>query len=461
MAAQLAAMRQMFVRVGFSDPAATIMVDSHGLIDVDILRRFDDNEVTTLCTILKKPGGRIPDPNNAGAFITDPGTPVSIMAEKNLKLAVYYIKHRHRTSRPTTPANITDNEAGIRGISEMRLEEKSHVNAPIPSTPSDLIDEKNWTKTIESLNDFLRSQLGSTGLPLAWCVRPSEEVSEDPIPNQADHGWTNREQEMIHRASIRMPEDQGGGYSAAFQTDNKKVWQVLRDLMRKLPCYTQIQPSSRTENGRAAYLALVRHYLGSRHTRSLANEAESKLNSATYENETKRGLNFEAYVRLHQEQHHIIQGLALNGHHPGLDGRSKVRLLLNGLRGEFIRNPTSHIFSHPDLQEDFEGVVDFIKDYITTFSTFNQGIQVAAATTTRKERKNRKVKKSQVSQSQSAKKIDEHQVKLRHYTKEEYAVFTPEAKSKLRQMRLDRATKGYLLSVSDWNSEMGRRNWKN
>ena len=204
MAAQLAAMRQMFVRVGFSDPAATIMVDSHGLIDVDILRRFDDNEVTTLCTILKKPGGRIPDPNNAGAFITDPGTPVSIMAEKNLKLAVYYIKHRHRTSRTTTPANIIDNEASIRGISEMRLEEKGHVNAPIPSTPSDLIDEKNWTKTIESLNDFLRSQLGSTGLPLAWCVRPNEEISEDPLPNQADHGWTTCEQEMTHRARGRI-----------------------------------------------------------------------------------------------------------------------------------------------------------------------------------------------------------------------------------------------------------------
>ena len=86
----------------------------------------------------------------------------------------------------------------------MRLEEKSHVNAPIPSTPSDLIDEKNWTKTIESLNDFLRSQLGSTGLPLAWSVRPNEDISEDPLPNQADHGWTTCEQEMTHRARGRI-----------------------------------------------------------------------------------------------------------------------------------------------------------------------------------------------------------------------------------------------------------------
>ena len=58
MAAQLAAMRQMFVRVGCSDPAATILVDSHGLTDVDMLRRFDDNEVTSLCTMLKNLGDK-------------------------------------------------------------------------------------------------------------------------------------------------------------------------------------------------------------------------------------------------------------------------------------------------------------------------------------------------------------------------------------------------------------------
>lgn len=252
MAAHLAAMRQMYVRLGFSNAAANIIVDSHNLTDMDVLRRFTDDEVSSLCTILKKPGGRIVDPDDPNVFITDPGTPVSILAEKNLKLAVYFIKHRHRTSRAIDPADVLDTEASIRGISERRLEEKAHVNAPIPSTPSYIIDDKNWTKTIESLHDFLRSQLGSTGLPLAWCVRPNEDISADPLPGPPNRGWSSHEQEMIHRARIRMPANEGGGYSPAFQTDNKKVWQILRDLMRKLPCYTQIQSSTRTEDGRAA-----------------------------------------------------------------------------------------------------------------------------------------------------------------------------------------------------------------
>jgi hypothetical protein len=106
-----AALRNMYVRLGFTNAMAVYIMDTQDINSIDELRNLDDASVKNLCQALKKPGGTIPNPNagaaNAPAKIPNPGFNVSIRAEENLKLAVYYIRHQQWVSRPVAVASIT------------------------------------------------------------------------------------------------------------------------------------------------------------------------------------------------------------------------------------------------------------------------------------------------------------------------------------------------------------------
>jgi len=62
-----------------------------------VYQGIDDKEVESLCKVVRKPGG----PTSTA------GTTVSLRAEANLKLAVYYLKYLERTSRQANASSIT------------------------------------------------------------------------------------------------------------------------------------------------------------------------------------------------------------------------------------------------------------------------------------------------------------------------------------------------------------------
>ena len=140
--------------------------------NLEALRRLREADIDSLCALVKRPGGRIVDPNEPNAFIANPGQEVAIQATINLKLTVYYLWYRHSTSRVTTPADIMVDNGRILGIERWKSA-KDYKEDPLPSG-KDVIDEKDWTKSMESLVDVLRGRKETTGLPLAWCVRESE-----------------------------------------------------------------------------------------------------------------------------------------------------------------------------------------------------------------------------------------------------------------------------------------------
>ena len=98
---------------------AKYIIDTQGIDSVEELRNLDEAAVKGLCQALKKPGGTIPNPNagaqGAPAEINNPGYNVSIKVEENLKLAVYYIRHQYRISRPVVVAAITSRPQGLEG----------------------------------------------------------------------------------------------------------------------------------------------------------------------------------------------------------------------------------------------------------------------------------------------------------------------------------------------------------
>ena len=150
MAAQ-AAMRTMYARIGFTAAAAQVIVDEQGLDSLDEVKLLTDDEIESLCKVIRRPGGSIPGAAGA-APVANHGTPDNLRAENHLKLLAFYLRHQDRISRQVEVANITLDT--IRAIRELREFESSY------STPKDttapVINAKDWPKTMEAIQEYLR-----------------------------------------------------------------------------------------------------------------------------------------------------------------------------------------------------------------------------------------------------------------------------------------------------------------
>ena len=70
------------------DPAARRMaIQEEGLETLEDLLEFDKEGIKSLCASVRKPGGRIEDPTNAGQLISNPRYNIPAICEKRLQLA--------------------------------------------------------------------------------------------------------------------------------------------------------------------------------------------------------------------------------------------------------------------------------------------------------------------------------------------------------------------------------------
>ena len=165
--ADLAALRTALGRLGFTNAAATAITaaDQQDIGDLEELRFLTDTEVENLCKVIRRPGGTINDA--AGNPVPNPGIPVTLRAENNLKLAAYFLRHRKRVSRPVVAADIT--LVNVCTLRDLRNSEESYkAPSEVPS-----VNDKDWPKTIEAILDILRTTLGEDMIPLAYVVRES------------------------------------------------------------------------------------------------------------------------------------------------------------------------------------------------------------------------------------------------------------------------------------------------
>ena len=128
-------MNAMFRRLRFTAAAATALVDEQNLDTLEEIRNLTNDEVSTLCKIIRRPGG------------FNAGIPISFVAETNLKQACYYIYHQSRVSRPMVPGGVT--LAGVRALRDYR-DAEANYNEPDPSECPQ-IDKKDSPKTLENI----------------------------------------------------------------------------------------------------------------------------------------------------------------------------------------------------------------------------------------------------------------------------------------------------------------------
>jgi len=317
---------------------------------------LDDKEVESLCKVVRKPVGTS----------NTTGTVVSLRAEANLKMAVYYLKYLERTSRPTDANNITLNTVrSLRTYKQWEMENKD-VTAPT-------ISMKDWPKTIQSLVEYLKGCLGVTKLPLSYVIRDEANVFPAPLG-----GYTTRQQGLIARAPILAVGSARliNPLTQTYLDDSSKVWELLSAITRDLECWSYVMPAQKTREGRSAFFNLKLHYLGVNNVDNMASTAERKLQTNSYTGETRKW-NFEKYVRVHVDQHAILNGLREHGY-SGIDKRTMVRYLNAGIKTTSLDHVKTRILSDASLRENFSACVNIFQDFITQKEVESPNVTIAA-----------------------------------------------------------------------------------
>jgi hypothetical protein len=139
------------------------------------------------------------------------------------------------------------------------------------------INDKDWSRTMESIREYLAAQHGAKGSTLDYMIR--QEVEVKPHASDPSDNYDTVNLEMNARAPHT---------GRTFQDDKHKVWDILSNMCAKHPCWVYIKPAQRGKNGRLAYELLFDHYLGPNTIGNMANVAETKLSSTIYNGEKKR-----------------------------------------------------------------------------------------------------------------------------------------------------------------------------
>ena len=422
-------MRALFHRLSFTQAASTALSDEQGLNSLAEVRMLTNDDCSNICKILKRPGGTIQ--NAAGQDIANPGYNVSLVAEKNLKLAVFYLKHKQRCSEDVAFADVT--LANVRQLKPLYDLEQGYKQPDDPD-PTKIINSRDWTKTFDALDEHLESVLGVNGVPLNYITRQDTAPQQEP----AD-GWTSERAKMIARAP-HFTLDAAGNPTAthtnAYQSDNLEVWNILSKLTRNSgDCWTYVKTGQPRKDGRAAFRALYEHYLGANNVEIQANYHENRLRKNTYHGE-KRRHNFHKYATEILDSVQSLNNLKEYGY-SGVDDRSSVRYLVDGIKDSSLDSTKNAILASPTLRSDFTACVNLFKDFIAQRKTTEQQSLNVSDVASQNKEKNKEKNKNKNNKTGRATK-GRTGVEFRYYKQSEYKKLSNDQKEELREWRENR-----------------------
>jgi hypothetical protein len=297
-------------------------------------------DVDTTIKGVTNPGGTVTTGSGTTAVTSrNNGIPFSIRAVDNLKLCVYYLKHMERVQRQPIA-----NEINLVLVRSYRDQQRHEVGLKKTAEETE-INDKDWPRTLEKIKEYLASQYGVAGATLDYVVHSDIAVkpeNEDPAEN-----YETVDQEMAARAPHTRH---------SFVDDRRKVWDIMSNICGKHYCFVYIKPALRNRNGRDAYMLLFEHFLGPNNVGNMASEAETNLTGTLYNGEKKR-FTWETYVRIHTEQHSVLNGLKDYGY-AGIDDSSEVCHLLKGIKTTELDVCKTHMMASPSLRDNFATTVE-------------------------------------------------------------------------------------------------------
>ena len=258
---------------------------------------------------------------------------------------MFYIHHKIRTRKTVDYGDITVYD--ICALKKQRTIESIRESKKEALT----IDLEDVLKTYESLIQYLRGMQGGSGVPFIYVVRESNELHPKPSIDDPVAIYETHDEDMVKRAPILeelnpQGTEEDAPFDNSFIADRGEIWYFISPLIIKKETWTHIKRTRMSRDGRKAMLAFRDQFLGPNNVDHIQKQAGKKLLSLSYQSERKNW-NFERFV--------IAQKEGLTDHrYCGMDVRTKVNRLLDGIQTESLDTVKAKIFQDRELNRDFE-----------------------------------------------------------------------------------------------------------
>ena len=364
MAANAAFANYLTGTLNFS-PAQRDAVLTQGIEEFDDLKALSDTEISRMCTNIRRtpvqpeipavPAGRGGRGGRAGRPAVYPAT-IPITHERRLCNLAWYLRHLDRVQR-----DFDEDVADIPFLDNLSKEiaMEAEDRKRKMDFPAKMKSVAQIRATIDELDNYFENMLGANGAPLAYVTRKTVAPEDHVALFDFD------EDEMIARAPHTPP---------YYPKDNAEVWLVIRHVMYDTEGWSWISQFERTRNGRAAYLAIKEHYLGTSNHSRIKMLAEKALENTYYEGD-KKSFTFEKYCSIHKMAH---KDLADYGEAVPED--KKVRKLLANIRTNHLQAACAAVVATEHLYSNFDLTVNYLTTFAASSQLLGQGPRNIAAT---------------------------------------------------------------------------------
>ena len=421
--------------IGIADPRERReAVQEQGLVTLTDFLDFDKEAIETVCSSVRKPGGIIPNPNaalpNAPATIPNPGYSIPAICEKRLIAAAYTARTYDMIGRSITVDTMS--RARIKKYEAHRELMEEHQNPEKLQTVSKTF---GIIKAMDQVPTHLRDRLGVRKVPLSYVIRDTVDPGNAPLP--AADSPTSANYQTISEELIAYTPHSGD----EFAEDNAKVLQILQDMISGTSFESSIKSHQRSRNGRAAYLALCQHNMGTSKWDKILEDAEAYVLKREWNGKNQR-FSLKSHINKHREAHNDMTRASQHVQYSLPNEHTRVGRLLKSLttKDPVIVSAITHIQGSNTQRDDFELAADFL--LLMSPSTSNAITAHRVAAVNKKENNNTKTG-------------PKTGIELRYYTKKEYAKLSQDQKKELAELRGNKTSSDRISSIRhEMRSEM-------
>jgi hypothetical protein len=426
-------------QMGIAADTRTELVNE-GIEAVLDLSDFDKDTLTQVADNLRRPGGRIPNPDPnapAGSTIAQPPFVFGTKAQKRLLAACDIVHYYEMISRELSSTNMRwDPVLKNFGQQWKALKDRKDGEALEVPKISKTLSIIKWT---EAFTDFLHRKIGVRMVPLAYVVRETVPPGVAPalatgLPHSNEHGSV--EGEMIARASHTHP---------LFRDDNSAVYYLLEEATRGTSYAPTIKPYQRSKQGRKAWRSLVNQYAGDDKWEAELKSQDDLLHNRVWKGQSNFSLekfiaqHRNAYVSMRQSAEHVTFQLP--------NERTRVTYLLDavqcsdpGLQAAMAQVRTDS--GAGGKMNDFEATASYLLPYDPVSKKRASGAKRGMASISDITGSD-EAGISSVKESGSAKpSIGKTGVEFRYYKPPEYNELKPEQKAELKDFRENKRGNG-------------------
>jgi hypothetical protein len=362
-----AAFRTGLGRIGFSVAASNCIVSAAGqAIAFEDLVDLAEDDITTLCSALRRPGGTIAGPAPGNVEIRNPGIPVSALAERRLKIVVYLARlFEGRINRTLTPAMISIVE--VRNAQVLMERNAAHRD---PTEMHKIDDAKDMMVFLKDPDSFLSNYAGENKfLSHVYIATTSLLQMRQMIPELTTPQL--RTKGLLERAPHAF---------AAFAVDNAALATILKDMVSGFKeATTWARDLFRDRDGQAVMQDWMLHFCGTSRQETLEVTAKAIMNNTFCKGEKPR-FTFVTCTGIHRGCHKDINSVRRLAQpaQPELDELLKVRKYPHGIDAPKMSAAVAVVKASPATCMNF----DITANYLIGFIKQNTpSVRVATATT--------------------------------------------------------------------------------